>query len=372
LTATHTVGAASVLELDAAAAPPDMPLPDDCMAAAVLESDVPIMAVVVERTTGQASTAAACLASAPEESARRVVVPSARKAADGWFTTLLAMNVGPASATATVSLRDRDGNAIPCADDCTGVIEPYSSHQWRLADIDAIPDGTNASAVITSDEPMVVVVQDEAAENDTTLLRGAAADPPAASDVPQPIPALSHLPLLLNEVTRPTVPDTATPTPTGATPASPTSPPVVSPTPECTTHTTHMTLGASATEIAVGEAVTVTARLTNDGCAPVGLLAYHLRDYASGGPQAVLEPLSPITVSHPIELASGMTDEAVFVLGAVSAGTADLSAAVSFEVHLGDPGRAYWAGDGAGPVSVAVVDRSKRVYVPIVLRDHAF
>ena len=51
---------------------------------------------------------------------------------------------------------------------------------------------------------------------------------------------------------------------------------------------------------------------------------------------------------------SGQHDEAQFTLRALRAGQTELGANVSFEVHLGYPGPAYWAGANAFPLTISV------------------
>ena len=107
-------------------------------------------------------------------------------------------------------------------------------------------------------------------------------------------------------------------------------------------------LRASNTAPTVGEVITVTARLVNIGCSGVGLPRYWLRWPTE--PAGMFEALSPLDVMHYTGVGS---DEAAFVLRALRPGSTRLEASVSFEVHLGYPGPAYWGSAGAGlPVEV--------------------
>jgi DNA/RNA endonuclease YhcR with UshA esterase domain len=62
-------------------------------------------------------------------------------------------------------------------------------------------------------------------------------------------------------------------------------------------------------------------------------------------------------VEHTLGLQPGDSDAAEFTLRAVRAGRVTLTAGVSFEVHLGYPGPAYWSGSGARePLVITVTD----------------
>ncbi len=165
-----------------------------------------------------------------------------------------------------------------------------------------------------------------------------------------------------------------------------TSIPLTSPssTSECETHTASLTLSAPRTTLAVGESVTVTATLRNQGCGMLGLLKYtlnvHSEPFSDGEmdkpptgtpvsdpeytPQAgntpfpelsVLERLDPGSVEHYLAVDPGESDRAEFVLKAVEVGEAYLTASVSYEVHLGYPGPAYWGHSSTGEALVIVV-----------------
>ncbi len=126
-------------------------------------------------------------------------------------------------------------------------------------------------------------------------------------------------------------------------------------TPTCTTHTTAMTLTTSSAAPDVGDRLGVTVTLANEGCGMVGLPLYRLM-LTSGDlyPPYVLVPDSPISVTHYLGLEHGETDTVTFSLRAIGVGTATLQATVSFEVHLGYPGPAYWSYDATAPVRVQV------------------
>ncbi|MBN1873414.1 MAG: hypothetical protein JXA33_04225 [Anaerolineae bacterium] len=74
----------------------------------------------------------------------------------------------------------------------------------------------------------------------------------------------------------------------------------------------------------------------------------------SVAPSYILVPDSPISITHYLALEPGETDTVTFSLQTIGVGQTLLQAAVSFEVHLGYPGPAYWAYDNTAPVSVTV------------------
>ena len=123
--------------------------------------------------------------------------------------------------------------------------------------------------------------------------------------------------------------------------------------PPCLSHSAGMSLGASTTGLRVGEALTLTARLQNDGCGLLGLPLYRLwcEPLGTGG---LLEPVTPVEMLHYVGLYWGQHDEASFVLRALAPGQAELRASASFEVHLGYPGPAYWSAAATDPLTVTV------------------
>jgi hypothetical protein len=138
-------------------------------------------------------------------------------------------------------------------------------------------------------------------------------------------------------------------------------------TPECTTHTTKLELLTSQPEVRVGDSVTVTLRLSNIGCAPVGLPAYNLL-WSADGSDELFARRSPLSQSFSVGISPGGQHEAEFVLLAVRPGVATFSAHVSFEVHLGYPGPAYWSGDQAGPVALVIREPlPPTIYLPMAL-----
>ena len=123
---------------------------------------------------------------------------------------------------------------------------------------------------------------------------------------------------------------------------------------ECETHTASMTLSATVASPEVGEVVTITAALANEGCVGLGIPQYRLY-VQSDEPQPTFDPSDPEPVAHYLEIAPGESDKAEFVLQAVRPGEATLRGSASFEVHLGYPGPAYWGSSSSGPLVITVM-----------------
>ena len=114
---------------------------------------------------------------------------------------------------------------------------------------------------------------------------------------------------------------------------------------KCESHTASMSISSTATTLHVGETVTVTVTLNNEGCVALGLPQYRLQ-VRSLEPGSLFEPSDPEPIMHSLAVAPGQSDTADFVLRAAESGRATLSASGSFEVHLGDRGPAYWGASG--------------------------
>ena len=85
----------------------------------------------------------------------------------------------------------------------------------------------------------------------------------------------------------------------------------------------------------------------------LGLPKYYLRA-ESGEPHSILDPGEAEPITHSLGLDRGESDSADFTLRAVGSGQATLKAWVTFEVHLGYPGPAFWSGSSARPLSISV------------------
>lgn len=122
----------------------------------------------------------------------------------------------------------------------------------------------------------------------------------------------------------------------------------------CEQHDASLAISASSPEVRVGENLTITLTLTNTGaCGMLGLPKYTLA--TSADPAASLfNPASPAPVDHSLGIDPGDSDTATFTLQATAPGMAALAGSVSFEVHLGYPGPAYWANAASPPLTVRV------------------
>ena len=115
---------------------------------------------------------------------------------------------------------------------------------------------------------------------------------------------------------------------------------------KCKSHTASTSISSTATTLHVGDVVTVTVTLNNEGCVELGLPQYRLQ-VRSQEPGSFLEPSDPEPIVHSLGVEPGESDTADFVLRGAEAGRATLSATASFEVHLGYPGPAYWGASGS-------------------------
>ncbi len=130
---------------------------------------------------------------------------------------------------------------------------------------------------------------------------------------------------------------------------SPTSTPTIA----CETHTASVALAASTEDLKVGDTVTISVTLNNSGCTALGLPQYRL-NIQSDGPEPILAPDNPEPLTHNLGVAQGQSDTAEFDLLAVADGQATVTASVSFEVHLGSPGPAYWGGSTGESLLITV------------------
>ena len=119
----------------------------------------------------------------------------------------------------------------------------------------------------------------------------------------------------------------------------------------CETLKASMTISATATTVGLGEPVTVTAMLFNQGCVALGMPQYSLT-IGSDEPQPIFDPGNPEPVVHYLAVGPGQSDAEAFVLRAVRSGQATLRASTSFEVHTSYG--AYWGGSSAEPLTITV------------------
>ena len=125
------------------------------------------------------------------------------------------------------------------------------------------------------------------------------------------------------------------------------------PTPISETHTASVQVQPSVQSIQLGQQLIVQVTLLNQGCATLGLPQYNLRVHAPQG-QPLFNPPQPGAVTHNLAVAPGHSDGVEFVLQAAQIGSGALQAEVTFEVHLGYPGPAYWGSAISAPINIAV------------------
>ena len=133
----------------------------------------------------------------------------------------------------------------------------------------------------------------------------------------------------------------------------------MTPAPECADYTAELSLSATDVQLDVGDVVTVTVMLTNQGCGLLGLPRYALHG-GTEGDQTFFQGM-PEAVVHFAGIATGQSDAVEFALRAVAPGEATLLAGASFEFHAGYPGPAYWRSAGSGPLQITILPEVQRV-----------
>ena len=140
---------------------------------------------------------------------------------------------------------------------------------------------------------------------------------------------------------------------------------------------TDMTLAFSNPAPQLGDRITVTAVLTNTGDCLMGLPLYGLRIDNPNAVAVFWE--SDHEVYNGRAIYGGQADTAEFVIVIANTGNYTVSAYVSYEVHVGYPGPAYWGGTRTTPVSVTVpgadvgtVIMTQAAYAAGCLADDAF
>lgn len=122
-------------------------------------------------------------------------------------------------------------------------------------------------------------------------------------------------------------------------------------TPTCE-HSTAMAIALSDPAPKLGQRITATVSLTNTGDCMVGQPLYTL-DVANVQSVAMFEE-SENPVLHHTAIYSDEVDSVNFRMLVANTGVFTLTAHVSFEVHVGYPGPAYWGGASAAPVTFTV------------------
>ncbi|MBU0704133.1 MAG: zinc ribbon domain-containing protein [Chloroflexi bacterium] len=133
-------------------------------------------------------------------------------------------------------------------------------------------------------------------------------------------------------------PSPTTPLPTDTpTPLPPPPPPPLSPEPTTEVSPTlsfdaQVGLSASATELRLGEPVTITVTITNTGGVPFGSLRYQLMGW-----EPYLAVTTDAVVEHELDLVPNQSDTVIFVLEAVQVGAARLQANVTVKTREDPP-----------------------------------
>jgi hypothetical protein len=130
------------------------------------------------------------------------------------------------------------------------------------------------------------------------------------------------------------------------------------PTPPCETHTASVQLSPSAQSVQIGQQLSVQVTLNNQGCVALGLPKFTLRIHAPQG-QPLFIPPQPESVTYDAAVAPGQAHTVVFTLQGAQAGQGVLQADVSFEVHIGYPGPAYWGMVTSALINIAVTGNLK-------------
>ena len=124
--------------------------------------------------------------------------------------------------------------------------------------------------------------------------------------------------------------------------------------PECLDYSSNLDLTASSTSPQVGETLVLTATLANTGtCGMLGLPQYTLK-FKADTAVPILEPNPPAPVVHSLGIQPGQSDTISYTLQVTGSGVITITVSASFEVHLGYPGPAYWAGDSSAPLVIRV------------------
>jgi hypothetical protein len=106
---------------------------------------------------------------------------------------------------------------------------------------------------------------------------------------------------------------------------------------------------ASTPLLSVGETITVTGALVNDGCANLGYPQF----LVFTEPDALMLP-NHDSVSHGITIQPGYYDNAQFTLRAVSAGQVTVTVSANFEINYSD-GRHAWGRRDAVPLIIRIL-----------------
>jgi hypothetical protein len=134
-------------------------------------------------------------------------------------------------------------------------------------------------------------------------------------------------------------------------PSTPVDEPTPAPTPEmATTFDAQITIAASATEVRIGDPLTITVTVTNTGQITFGGLRYQLL----GTWEPFLGAPSSAVTNHPVDVPSTASDTATFILEAIQPGMAQIHANVTVDTREEPPSTRPIASEHV--VEVSVID----------------
>lgn len=122
---------------------------------------------------------------------------------------------------------------------------------------------------------------------------------------------------------------------------------------DCPTFSGSMELSAFPQNPQIGETITVTTRLKNEGPLNLGLPAHSLRIESASGTD-VLSLVEPRQITTGGNVPAGEENTAIFNLLVVGYGEVELFGSASFEVHPGEKCGAYWGHIGSPPLKLNV------------------
>ena len=149
------------------------PTPRSCGGAAEItaEYDRRILAIVNDAVgISPVVSSAAYNAASDSQGSNFIAIPLWRNlhTSDPLTTGIQAMNIGEASARATISFFDSNGDVVKLDDptDWEVDIPPMSAHTWYPTSLGGMPIGMYGSAAITTTgEPLLVIVNDASVAN---------------------------------------------------------------------------------------------------------------------------------------------------------------------------------------------------------------
>lgn len=159
------------------------PLPKNCAGSATINATGGNVLAIVNDASGNPAaptTSAAYNAVSADQGAMKVALPLYRNKhlKDQITTGIQAMNIGSATARATIKFTLSDGTVIAGCSVCTQTIAPGASANWYPPSIAQLPENKYGSAFIDSDQPLAVIVNDASltAGQDAAIYNGIKAD----------------------------------------------------------------------------------------------------------------------------------------------------------------------------------------------------